>query len=85
MPDISSIPEAKMLNIEPVQNAAGNEWRHAKTALEKPEMMVDLWIDVFVQCLFGKTQCEPLGSSAHGGADGRRSFVAFGLALISKL
>jgi len=69
MPDISSIPEAKMLIVEPIQNAAGNEWRHAKTALEQPQMMVDLWIDVFVECLLGKTQHKPLGSRAHGGVD----------------
>ena len=54
MPDISSIPEAKMLIVEPVQNAAGNEWRDAKIALEESQMMVDLWVDLFVEDLPAK-------------------------------
>jgi len=57
---ISSIPEAKPLIVEPVQNAASNEWRDAKIALEETEMMVDLWVDLFVQCLFRETQHKAL-------------------------
>ena len=60
MPDIRSIPEAKMLIAEPIQNAASNERRDAKTALEQPQMMVDLWIDLFVEDVFREAQCKAL-------------------------
>jgi len=58
--DISSIPEAKMLIVELIQNAASHEWRDAKTELEQPQMMVDLWVDLFVDNLLCEPQCEAL-------------------------
>jgi len=77
MPDIRSIPEAKMLFIEPVQNAAGNEQRNAKMALEHTQMVVDLWVDLFVKDLLGKLKHKPLGSSAHGGVDSESMLCCF--------
>jgi len=60
MPNIHSILEGKMVFIEPVQGAACNAWRDAKMALEQPQMMVDLWIDLCVECLLGKSKHKAL-------------------------
>ena len=85
MSHIGSILEAKILIIEPVQNAAGNKWRDAKMALEESKMMMDLWVDVFVGNLRGKSKCKPLGTR-HGVATAGACFVgaAFGLQLFRK-
>jgi hypothetical protein len=60
MSHISSISKAKILVIEPVQNAAGNKWRDPETALEESEMVVDLWVDVFVDNLLSKSKHKAL-------------------------
>ena len=69
MSNVSSISKAEMLVVEPVQNAAGDEWGDAKIALEHAQMMVDLGVDLLVEDFSCKLENKELRMGRHGVVD----------------